>query len=158
MSKVSSANSVSSNSPKMRKRWWSRLLDHLVRWWRQRAVLAEQRDLAVAVEKQPEAWNRSKAALLRIQELCKQQDVAFVVAVFPMLSELEAAPYRRLHEMAASFCEESGIRTVDLKSGFDGLNELDLWVHPTDQHPNHTGHQILAEGILDYLKAEGLLP
>jgi hypothetical protein len=26
-------------------------------------------------------------------------------------------------------------------------------VHPTDQHPNDVGHQLIAEGIHDYFKA-----
>jgi lysophospholipase L1-like esterase len=137
---------------------WSRLLDLTVRWWRQRQVMGQPRDMATIVDQQPAAWEASKAALLRIQALCSKARIPLVVAVFPMLSELGLDPFRRLHEMVATFCRNHGIRSVDLRARFRGQRETDLWVHPTDQHPNHVGHRLQAEGILDYLRAERLLP
>ena len=58
--------------------------------------------------------------------------------------------------MAREFCEAEGIEYVDLLSQFRGRNEEALWVHPTDQHPNHIGHQLMAEGIYEHFHKTGL--
>ena len=89
--------------------------------------------------------------------MTKQAGVPLVVAIFPMLSELDHYPYERLHTMARDFCRDAGIRCVDLRHVFDGHVERDLWVDDTDQHPNDVGQRLMAEAILAYLRSERLV-
>lgn len=110
-------------------------------------------DVARRVERAPEEWLATQAGLQQIRDLCAARGVRLVVAVFPMLCQLdERYPYRRLHQMVAEFCQREGIERVDLLERFLGRRDRDLWVHPTDQHPNDVGHRLIAEGLLEYLE------
>lgn len=110
-------------------------------------------DIARRIERSPEEWRATQAGLQAIRDLCAARDVRLVVAVFPMLSHLdERYPYRRLHTLVAEFCAREGIEHVDLLERFLGRNDRDLWVHPTDQHPNDVGQRLIAEGIFEYLE------
>jgi hypothetical protein len=62
------------------------------------------------------------------------------------------------HEAVNKFLEAEGIEHVDLLPNFMGHEESDLWVHPTDQHPNKIGQGMIAAGIHDYLKANPSKP
>ena len=42
------------------------------------------------------------------------------------------------------FCETERIEVVDLLPAFRGRHDRDLWVHPSDRHPNPAGHAIAA--------------
>jgi len=138
---------------------WSHLLDTVVQGVRQRQQRAVLRDYGPAVEKDPAAWLASQRGLRALRDFLAARAVPLVVVVFPMMSQLEPDlyPCRSVHRLIGDFCQQEGIRTLDLLPAFLGMAELDLWVHPTDQHPNHVGHRILAEHIHAFLKAEGLL-
>jgi hypothetical protein len=78
--------------------------------------------------------------------------VPFTVAVFPMLSRLgDDYPYAGLHRAVQEFCASAGIDTVDLREPFRGLDEMSLWVHPFDQHPNPKAHGMFADGIFAHV-------
>jgi lysophospholipase L1-like esterase len=92
-------------------------------------------------------------AVLGIRQTLEAKGIRLVVAVFPMLSRLDDYPYRRIHDAVAELCDDKEIEHVDLLDRFRGLDENTLWVHPTDQHPNHEGQRLIAQGIRDYLKS-----
>ena len=137
------------------------LLGEVQRVLRQRALLAARKqqtiDLAQIVEQNPQQWQGVQRGLRELQAMTKQAGVPLVVAIFPMLSELDHYPYERLHTMARDFCRDAGIRCVDLRHVFDGHVERDLWVDDTDQHPNDVGQRLMAEAILAYLRSERLV-
>ena len=49
------------------------------------------------------------------------------------------------------FAEANEISTLSLLPAFAGEDDVDLWISPTDQHPNEKGHAIAAEAIADFL-------
>jgi len=88
-----------------------------------------------------------------MRDLLVARDIPFVVVVFPMLSELgEEYPYKKLHALVDGFFADHGIEYLDLLPRFRGLDETELWVHPTDQHPNAVASRMIAEGIFEYLR------
>lgn len=112
---------------------------------------AKQFDFAHVVEQDPLSWQMTAQALAELKELTDGQGVRLVIAVFPMLSRLSSDyPYAPLHAMVAERCAELGIERIDLAAPFMGLDDLDLWVHPTDQHPNDVGQAMLGDGIADW--------
>jgi lysophospholipase L1-like esterase len=114
---------------------------------------AKQFDFGRVVEQDPTIWNATQAALASLHELTQQHGVRFVIAVFPMISRLSSDyPYAPLHDMMARYCDEQGIEMIDLVAPFMGLEDLDLWVHPTDQHPNDVGQALMGEAIADWLE------
>ena len=114
--------------------------------------------LAACGERGPKPVLPEAAALLekhrdpRTWDVLEGHGIRFMVVIQPMLSGLQIEyPYAGLTAMVRAFCEAEGIEYVDLTPRFLDRPERELWVHPTDQHPNHRGHRLIAEGILDYL-------
>jgi lysophospholipase L1-like esterase len=135
------------------------LLGEIVRGLEQRRLRAEHHgDYAAAVAEHPASWLGTQRGLRELHALLAPKGVPLVVAVFPMLSELDHNyPYEGLHTMAREFCRQEGISCVDLRHVFDGHDETDLWVDYTDQHPNDVGHRLMAMAILDWLRRERLV-
>jgi lysophospholipase L1-like esterase len=117
-------------------------------------IIKPLQDYAEIVRNHPGVWSGTRTALTRIQELADERGIRFVVAVFPMLSQLDGGyPFVGLHEMAVSFCREEGIEVVDLLPAFRGHDARLLWVHPTDQHPNDVRHALIAQALFRYLES-----
>ena len=135
----------------------SELLKYLQQGWANRKQ--ELRNYAEIVENDPKHWNTTKVALARIQEDLRESGIRFIVAILPMLSGLgESYPYQPLIEAVVGFCLENGIEHVDLLDRLPQGDERELWVHPTDQHPNDRGHRLIAEGVFEYLCRRPLEP
>lgn len=138
----------------------SQLLNAVVRELRQRRVLAEPRDLGHIVRDDPRIWLDCQRGIRSLRDVLAARGVPMVLAIFPMLSELrrDRYPCASLHEMVRDFCQQEGIRHVDLMADFLDRDEQRLWAHETDQHPNDEGHRIMADAILAYLRREDLVP
>jgi lysophospholipase L1-like esterase len=106
------------------------------------------------VKAQPETWDGDKTALRRMKTALAAKGVRLVLLPFPMFSGLRENPYpyKPLLDMVAEFCDAQGLERVDLLPRVIGLVDEDLWVHPTDQHPNDVGHRLIGEGLADYLE------
>ncbi|GAB4147208.1 MAG: hypothetical protein Fur0037_15360 [Planctomycetota bacterium] len=138
---------------------FSHLLDYLVWTWKVRTEPRNRLDVCRSLREHPEQWRGTQRGLLAMRDLLAARGIPFVVAVFPMLSELGPDyPYQPLHDEVERFCRANGILRVDLRHAFDGYREEDLWVHFCDQHPNHVGHAIMAGAILAFLDEKGLVP
>ncbi len=134
----------------------SHLLSHARRLWKQwrlnRIARRHHWNFATLVDAHPETWAASRRALIAMRDELAAQDVRLVVAILPMISALDDEyPYRGLHDMAREFCSSEDIETVDLMDTLINRHAPDLWVHPTDQHPNDVAHALLADGLLNYL-------
>lgn len=146
--------------PRAHPQPWLAGVSELLCWFQTRAAqqqIEEQRfDYAKLIELEPESagsWEMTKTACRQMRDTLAARGIRFVVAVFPMLSELgEKYPYLGLHELVRKFCEAEGIERVDLLPRFRNHDDVSLWVHPVDQHPNHVGNRMIAEGIHEYLR------
>jgi lysophospholipase L1-like esterase len=120
----------------------------------------QDRALITAFFQQGKLWNGAMTALTTIHEVTEKRNVRLLVAIFPMVTQLknDLYPLTGLHQLIAAHCKEQGIECVDLLPKFLGLEETDLWVHPTDQHPNDEGHRLIAAGIYDYVQANPSKP
>lgn len=106
-------------------------------------------------------WNDCKRAFERMRDVTARAGCRFAIVIFPELHELDGAyPFESLHELARAEARRLGIPVLDLLEAFRGHAAPDLWVHPTDHHPNETAHAIAAEAIWKFLKDPryGLLP
>jgi hypothetical protein len=125
-----------------------------------RATLARSyiEDLVGRSEQDIAKWNDAFSELLRGKHLAKAAGAEFSVAIFPFLYALDQSyPFRGLHERVADFCEENDIAVVDLFSAFAGRDYAELWVHPSDQHPNEEGHAIAADALAAFIQERALL-
>jgi lysophospholipase L1-like esterase len=109
-------------------------------WTRLTVGTPEPVDPMALVRAEPQLWDNSLAVLARLDEALAGQGIRLLVAPFPMLSGLrDRYPYHELLDMVEEDCAEAGIETLDLRPLFLGMVDEDLWVHPTDQHPNDRG-------------------
>jgi hypothetical protein len=112
-----------------------------------RATLAHYRSI---YEPTSTGWLESRRALHEIGELCRVHEIPFVVVLFPILVELsEDYPFAEIHERVARAVADSGGIAVDLFPSLRGMRARELWVHPTDQHPNERVHAIAARRLAE---------
>lgn len=97
-------------------------------------------------------FRRGKKALQDFATLCRKENVVPVLAIHPIMGMLdESYPFKHVHEKVKDICEQNDIYCVDMLPFFEGKNARGLWVHPADYHPNHTAHEIAAEGFYQQL-------
>jgi len=93
-------------------------------------------------------WAECKEVLAGMTKVSREDRFRLVVVIFPVLWELnEQYPFRDLHAEVAAACRQAGCECIDLLDVFKGRRAEDLWVHPTDQHPNEIAHRLAAERI-----------
>jgi len=101
-----------------------------------------------------EKWQKCRSALLDMRNLCEEYDVPLLVVIFPFFVNLNGDyPFQPIHDQVVSTCEDKGIAVLDLRESYRNYRGPELWVHPTDQHPNDVAHQIAAEAIAEKLSA-----
>src|SRR5262249_33317998 len=109
-------------------------------------------DYAQLVRDEPQQWHDVQAALRRTHALLAENGIRLLVVPLPMVSGLQGVyPYTGVLKLVSDFCTAEGIEHLDLTPRFLGQDEQQLWVHPTDQHPNDRGQKLIGEGVLDYL-------
>jgi len=97
-------------------------------------------------------WVRSRAALAEIHALCEAADTPLGVALFPLLYQVSDSPFAPLHEMVETTCGDLGIPYLDLTAALAAEAESELWVHPTDHHPNARAHELVAEPLSAFVR------
>ncbi len=72
--------------------------------------------------------------------------------MFPFFHQLNGKyPFQHIHTTVTDFCRSHKIIVLDLRHSFEGYEGPELWVHPTDQHPNEIAHDIAAREIAKFL-------
>lgn len=94
-------------------------------------------------------WDGFRSKLLKIRDECRRHGAEFDVVVFPFLTELGPNyPFHNAHLRIAEFCEQNGIRCLDLEPELTKLAGTPLTVNAFDAHPNETAHAVAARAIL----------
>jgi hypothetical protein len=103
-----------------------------------------------------EGWSASRDALRAIAALCRERGIPCYVVCFPILLHLDQDyPFAELHAEVGRAAGAAGAVFVDLLPAFRGREAAELWVHPTDQHPNEVAHAIAARALVERLRADG---
>lgn len=105
-----------------------------------------------------EGWEMVKAALRKGKSLSEKHNFQLIVAVYPVLIQLnEGYPFRTIHKTIEDYCASLEIPFVDLLNGFFGKNGSELWVHPADQHPNEIANRIAGAELSEFFDKEELI-
>jgi hypothetical protein len=97
-----------------------------------------------------DGWMRTRAALRRAKVVIEARGGRLGVALWPLLVGLEtedAYPFAAAHAQIQRGVERTGLPFVDLWPVLRGRRSENLWVHPSDLHPNEVA-QTLAAGKL----------
>ena len=103
-----------------------------------------------------DGWGRTRAALRRIQALCRARRAAFGVALWPLLVGLESSgtyPFEAAHGQIRKGVERIGIPFVDLLDTLRGRDSSSLWVHSSDLHPNEIAQALVAPVLTDFARS-----
>lgn len=97
-------------------------------------------------------WQRARAALQRLRDVCVEHGIELQVVVLPELHELQHYPFEKEHMAVVSFLRSIGVSVLDLTPLFkDETDPMRLWVAPDDAHPNALAHDLIARYALDFL-------
>ena len=108
---------------------------------------------------EPGTWKLTLALLRQGKRVARAAGAGYGIVIFPFMYELhEHHPLAPIHALVSNATKSAGIPTVDLLPAFYGESYTDLWVHPSDQHPNERAHAIAAAAIARFLVDEELLP
>lgn len=103
-------------------------------------------------------WKVSSAALERAAELGQRDGFLLALIIFPEFYHLDDRyPFFEIHELVKEKAISLSIPVLDLMMVYRGLVDRDLWVHPSDHHPNEVAHKLAAEAIEPFLWENGLL-
>jgi lysophospholipase L1-like esterase len=106
-----------------------------------------------------EEWTGTMAMLKDMRRFVNEAGSRYAIVIFPFMYELnDRYPIAPVHELVGEAAREKGIPYLDLLPSFIGRSYTDLWVHPSDQHPNERGHEIAARAMADFLISEELIP
>ncbi|MFP6769084.1 MAG: SGNH/GDSL hydrolase family protein [Planctomycetaceae bacterium] len=98
-------------------------------------------------------WPSSRHALERIAELGRDHGFRVGLAIFPELMSLDDDyPFAAIHELVAAACHKIGLPVHDLFPALKGHAARDLWVHPTDHHPNELAHDLVARSLEQFVR------
>jgi len=98
-------------------------------------------------------WARCEAALDRMRASCAEHDVPLLIVVFPFFYELDGEyPFQPIHDQLAHYAQTRDQQLLDLRGAYRDYCGPELWVHPTDQHPNEIAHRIAAEVVAEYVR------
>ena len=98
-------------------------------------------------------WYACTVAFQHAVKLADKHDLKIAVVIFPELQNLDGDyPFAAIHDLVRRTCESMGLPVLDLLDSFRGKTDRDLWVHPSDHHPNEVAHAIAAESIETFLR------
>lgn len=133
--------------------YWSRLKQLGARWFPGRTF---REYYAALYEDDQPGWVETRAAFLRLAEICRQKGIDLKVVLLPELHRLDVYPFEREYRRVADFLRENDIAVLDVTPAFaDVTDPHTLWVAPDDAHPNAAAHRRIAEASLDFVRDGG---
>ena len=96
-------------------------------------------------------WNRFVDAARSLVGDARGRGVPVTVVVFPLFHDLEHDRFRVELDRAAGIFRDAGAEIVDLRETYRGMASADLWISPTDAHPNERAHRLAGEAVADSL-------
>lgn len=98
-------------------------------------------------------WPQSKAALKKIADYCRQNSLILLVAILPECNRAldDDYAYNIIHEQVIDWCNEFGIRSIDLLPRLRSTDS-ELLAVPGDGHPSPYAHQLIAQQIAPVLE------
>jgi hypothetical protein len=103
-------------------------------------------------------WDRSLRLLGKGRNIAHSMGADFALVIFPFMYKLDSDyPFAEIHDLVRSYAETLQIPVLDLLPSLSGHRYTDLWVHPSDPHPNHRAHSIVSHAMAEFILAEELL-
>ena len=93
-------------------------------------------------------WREARARIPRLRQIADNDGFRILAIIFPLLYELDGDyPLEQEEADVRAAFADAGIEVIDLLQSYRGRNASELWVHPTDPHPNEIAHGIAVQEI-----------
>jgi len=133
--------------------YWSRLKQLGARFFGGRTFREYYADLYA--DDQP-GWRETRAAFLRLAEVCRERGIDLQVVLLPEFHLLDEYPFEREYRLVADFLRSNQIAVLDLTPAFaDVTDPQSLWVAADDAHPNAIAHRRIAEASREFIGTQG---
>lgn len=102
-------------------------------------------------------WSQTRSSLRELKHICDSLPLGCYILVFPLLYELnDDYPFLSIHQLIAKEVNSPSkpIHLIDLLPVLKGYKDSELWVHPSDQHPNEMVHRLVAQRLFEELIQE----
>ena len=99
-----------------------------------------------------EGWLAAKAAIGRLADYCKQNDIKLLIAHLPELHDVQNYKFGLVTELVRQAANENDVPFVDLLPNLQFQASEDLWVTPPDPHPNAFANELIAAGLFSALQ------
>lgn len=104
-----------------------------------------------------EGWKAAKAAIGRLADYCKENNIKLLIAHLPELHDVQNYRFGSVTELVRQTANENNVPFVDLLPALQYQASEDLWVTPPDPHPNAFANELIAAGLFSALrKIDGL--
>jgi lysophospholipase L1-like esterase len=97
-------------------------------------------------------WIGAKAAIKRLADYCRENNIRFLIANHPELHDVKNYPLQRITDFIRNAAADNNVAFVDLLPYLRDQTSASLWVTPPDPHPNALAHKFLADGIFEALQ------
>ena len=106
-----------------------------------------------------ELWQTVVEGMKKIRRLSDQVGAKVVVAIFPIIYDLENYRWSALHEQVRDLAEDQGFAVIDLLDVYRQEGERSLRLGWGDYtHPNPRGHAIAGAALHEFLCEGGFMP
>jgi lysophospholipase L1-like esterase len=97
-------------------------------------------------------WLGAKAAIKRLADYCKQNNIQLLIANHPELHDVKHYRFQKITDLVRDAAAENDVAFVDLLPYVRDQDSASLWVTAPDPHPNGFAHKFLADGIFAALE------
>lgn len=104
-------------------------------------------------------WRECQQGLQDLVKISKLNKVPVVMFILPELHDLtQRYPFADIHQKLATVAKYTGLPVVDLRGEFTiyAGREKDIWVSPTDAHPNALAQPLIARALYQKLPWKNL--
>jgi hypothetical protein len=104
-------------------------------------------------------WQACKSALSNISQLCRANDIPFMLVIFPVFSnDMDRRyPFTELHKKIDMVATSLNIDVLDLLPIYHGFSHRELSITATDSHPNEKGHMMAGRAIYEKMLRDDYL-
>ncbi|HJL18759.1 MAG TPA: SGNH/GDSL hydrolase family protein [Sandaracinaceae bacterium LLY-WYZ-13_1] len=93
-------------------------------------------------------WEATLDQIASMHETMRARGGHLVVVLWPLLVDLDGDyPFAGVHATIAEALGARGVPFHDALPAFRGRDATELWVHPTDRHPNEVAHRLFADEV-----------
>jgi hypothetical protein len=99
-----------------------------------------------------ETWLAAKAAIKRLADYCKANNIKLLVAHLPELHDVQNYRFGLVTDLVRQAAGENQVPFVDVLPNLQSQPSASLWVTPPDPHPNAFANGFIATGLFNALQ------